>query len=124
MPGDFLFYSPNPTKYCSNLPRTGTILLVSTGNSSGVAPKQTGPCTSKYGELCVYANIRKYDVQNETKFLQMGLTNVSKFLHLMLKCAKNRSFDWKKSTSELRTSLLSHIHTLEIGCPTRKTAEF
>lgn len=54
----------------------------------------------------------------------MGLTNVSKFLHLIVKCAKNRSFDWKKSTSELSTSLLSHIHTIEIGCPTRKTIMF
>lgn len=26
----------------------------------------------------------------------MGLTNVSKFLHLVLKCAKNRSFDLKR----------------------------
>ena len=84
-------------------------------NSSGVAPKNTGNCTSMYGDLCVYANIRKYDVQNETKFLQNILTNVSKFLHCIVKCAKNRSFDWKKSTSELRTSLLSHIHTIEIG---------
>lgn len=74
-------------------------------------------CTSKYGDLCVYANIRKYDVQNETKSLQMGLTNVSKFLHLILNCAENRSFDWKKSTSELRTSLLSHINIEKIGRP-------
>lgn len=85
-------------------------------NSGGVAPKNTAICTSNAAFLCVYANIRKYDVQNETKFLQMGLTNVSKFLHCIVKCAENRSFDWKNSTSELRTSLLSHINIEKFGC--------